>query len=345
MATKRELPWKEEGIDRFFGRPTEGALETMRNIEGDVALLGVGGKMGPTMASMLRQGFDRLGKKNRIFGVSRFSNPRMIELLESFGVEIVRCDLLNRDEVARLPEASNVVTMSAFKFGAASAPEMAWAMNTIVPVYIAERFPAARIVVFSTGCVYSFSSAQEGGSREDSPMEPPGDYANSCIGRERVFTHFSKKHKTPVAIFRLNYAIDLRYGVLVDIAQKVLHGEPVDVGMGYVNIIGQGDAVARAIQCFDHTDCPPFVINVTGPEVLRVRDLAQEFGERFGVELKITGEEEPNALLSNARKSMELFGPLTVDAGTMIEWVACYMKDGGELLGKPTHFETRSGKF
>ncbi len=345
VSEARGIPLSQNEINAFLGQPSDGVIETLRKIEGDVMILGAAGKMGATLTSMLRQGFDKLGKKNRIIGVSRFSSPDSREELEAAGAETLACDLIDREAVQKLPDCENVFFLVGQKFGSSGSPDLTWAMNAIVPAYVAERFSKSRIVAFSTGCVYPFVPTNSGGSKEEDEIGPLGDYANSCVGRERVFTYFSRKNGTPVALYRLNYAIDLRYGVLVDIAQKVLNGEPVDVSTGHVNIIWQGDAVARAIQLLDHVSSPPFILNVTGPETLSVRSLAEEFGRRFQREAIITGNEEPTAWVSNASKSIDLFGPLSVNVETMIDRVADYIQNGGKLLGKPTKFEARGGKF
>lgn len=332
-------------INAFLGQPSEGVLETLRPLEGDVMILGAGGKMGATTASMLRQGFDQLGKKNRVLAVSRYSTQQSRQDLESAGAETIACDLSDWRQVQALPECENVLFLAGHKFGSSDAPELAWAMNTVVPGYVADKFSKSRIVVFSTGCVYPFVPVDSGGSREEDEIGPVGDYANSCVGRERIFTYFSKKNQTPIAIYRLNYAIEPRYGVLVDVAQKVRNGEPLDVSTGHVNVIWQTDAVARAICLLDLTNTPPFILNVTGPETISVRWLAEQFGEIFKKSPKFTGEEESTAWLSDASKSVELFGAPSVSVDQMIAWVADYMERGGEPLGKPTCFESRSGKF
>ncbi len=334
-----------EAIDEIFSRPTSGVLETLWSLEGDVMLLGVGGKMGPSTARMLLRGFDELGQRRRVFGVARFSDPDVRARLDGYGVETILADLMEPGDVEALPECANILFLAGQKFGTASRPELSWAMNAVLPAYVSERYKRSRIVALSTGCVYPFVPESSGGSTEADEIGPAGDYGNSCVGRERVFTYFSRKHSIPMALIRLNYAIDLRYGVLVDIAQQVLAGNPVDVSTGSVNIIWQGDAIARTIQAFDHVATPPFVLNVTGPEILKVRDLAQRFGEIFGKEPAFTGVESETAWLSNPAKSVELFGPLTVGPDEMIEAVAKHLLEGGPLLGKPTHFESRTGKF
>lgn len=245
----------------------------------------------------------------------------------------------------RLPDAENIIFMAGLKFGTRDRPEMAWAMNTVAPAYAAERFAGARQVIFSTGCVYPWVPFDGGGSREEDQLEPVGDYANSCVGRERVFTWFARKHNTPLAIYRLNYAVDLRYGALVDVAARVWNGEPVDVTMGYVNVIWQGDANDRALRCFEHASAEPFVVNVTGPEVISIRASATRFGEWFNRPAAIVGREAPTALLSNVSRASALFGPPSVPADRLERWVASWMLRGGRTLGKPTHFERFDGKF
>lgn len=334
-----------EELEDRLSEPTPGVIEMFRHLPGDVAVLGVGGKMGPTLARMARRALDALGRRDRVFGVARFSDRSLATQLEAHGVETIPCDLLEREAVARLPDAPHVVFMAGQKFGTSQDPELTWAMNTLVPAHAAERYPHSRIVAFSTGCVYPLVPVASGGSRETDELGPPGDYANSCVGRERIFTYFSKRNGTPVALVRLNYAIELRYGVLLDVALKVWHGEPVDVTMGYANVIWQRDANAYALQCLARAATPPFILNVTGPETISIRELAMEFGRRFGRPVQIVGEEAPTAWLNNASRAHQLFGLPTVGVGQLIEWVADWVRHGGPTLGKPTHFEVRNGKF
>ncbi len=301
--------------------------------------------MGPTVALMAAAAFRELGVSSRVRAISRFSNPISRRMLESNGVETIGCDLLDRSAVAKLPEAPNIMFLAGQKFGTTEGPELTWAMNTLVPAHVAERFASSRIVAFSTGCVYSFARVESGGSREEDPVQPLGDYPNSCLGRERIFSYYSRKNGTPVVLYRLNYSIDFRYGVLVDVAQKVLSGQPVDVSMGHVNVIWQGDACARAIQSLDLAASPAVPINVTGPETVSIRSLALEFARRFGVEVQITGTEADRGWLNNASKSFEHWGYPTVSLGRMVEWVAAWLGAGGATLGKPTHFEVRDGNF
>ena len=326
--------------------PTPGVLDTLREVEGDLIVLGAGGKMGPTLARMGRRAMDQLGQnERRVIAVSRFSAPAAAAELKSHGVQTVACDLLDRAAVQALPDAPNVIFMAGQKFGTGDAPDLTWAMNTVVPAIVAERYASSRIVVFSTGCVYPLVPVDGPGSREGDALGPPGEYANSCVGRERVFSHYARQHGTRALMYRLNYAVDLRYGVLLDIAQKVASGLPVDVGMGYANLIWQGDANARAIQCLAYTASPPAVLNVTGLERLSIRSLALRLGELLGRPPVIMGTEGTTAWLSDASRSFERFGLPTVSVDEMIEATAQWVKQGGATLGKPTHFEVRDGQF
>lgn len=340
------MPSNVNDLEEELSRPRPGVLETLRRLPGDLLVLGAGGKMGPTLARMARRALDELGQRQRrVIAVSRFSSAREAEGLERHGVEVRRCDLLDRDALAALPDAANVIFMAGQKFGASAAPERAWVMNTVLPARVAERFARSRIVVFSTGCVYPLAPVAGPGSREDDPLGPPGDYANSCVGRERVFAHYARENGTPALMFRLSYAIDLRYGVLADVAWKVWRGEPVDVTTGWANVIWQGDANARALQCLEHCASPAAALNVTGLERVSVRELARRFGERFGRPVRITGSEADHAWLFDATRSYELLGPPEVGLEEMIEATAAWVLAGGESLGKPTRFEARDGVF
>lgn len=333
-------------LDEALSRPTAGVLDTLRAIEGDVMVLGAGGKMGPTLARMVRRGLDAIGHGHRrVIAVSRFSSAKAANELQQHGVETMACDLMDRESVQALPEVPNVIFMAGQKFGTNDAPELTWVMNTVVPAIVAERFAASRIVVFSTGCVYPLVPANGPGADEDTPLTPPGEYANSCVGRERVFEHYAKLHGTRALMFRLCYAIDLRYGVLCDVAQKVARGLPVDVTMGAANVIWQGDANARAIQCLAHTASPPIALNVTGLERVSIRWLAQRFGELMQREPVIVGTEGEMAWLWDAARSHALLGPPSVTLEEMVQATASWIQRGGETLNKPTHFETTDGRF
>lgn len=342
---KCSLPFPAENLDNFLARPTPGLLNALPRMEGDFLLIGAGGKMGPNLALMLARGLQECGLKNTIHAVSRFSNPEARQILEEAGISVIAADVMDPDAVRRLPDAANVIFMAGQKFGTSSGPETTWAMNTLLPGRVAERYPKSRTVVFSTGCVYALSSAAEGGSTEESPLEPPGEYANSCIGRERVYEYYSRTHGTPSLLFRLNYAVDLRYGVLLDLAENLVAGNPIDVSMGHVNLIWQGDACARAIQSLELAGSPAVPLNVTGPETLSVRTLARKLAAYLEVEPTFTGQEADTAWLSNASRSFHHFGYPTVTVGEMLEWTAAWVKGGGKTLGKPTHFQSRDGKF
>jgi nucleoside-diphosphate-sugar epimerase len=339
-------PRDEAALDALLSEPTAPALRALERLDGDFILLGAGGKMGPTLARMLRRGMDACGRsRQRVYAVARFSDPRVGEALQEAGIDTVRCDLTDRGQVADLPDAPNVLYLAGQKFGTVDAPELTWALNTHVPALAAERYADSRIVAFSTGCVYSPASLASGGSREEDPLEPLGEYANSCVGRERIFSYFSRRHGTPGVLFRLNYAIDLRYGVLVDIARKVRAGEPIDLTTGFVNVIWQGDACAAAIACLEHAVSPPLALNVTGPETLSVRRLAEQFGELLGREPRFVGAEAPTALLANAARAHALFGYPSVTVNQLVVWTAAWLSGGGRVLNRPTPYEVRDGKY
>jgi len=333
-------------IEALLSTPTKGALDAVANLPGDFLVLGVGGKMGTTTAVMLRRALDAVGRRDAVVtGVSRFSRADARTELESWGVRTQACDLAEAAQLQTLPAVPNVFYLAGQKFGTSSAPEVTWIQNTLVPALVAQRFRDSRIVVFSTGCVYPFTPVTGNGSKEGDELAFLGEYASTCVGRERIFTHHSKLYGTPQLIYRLNYAVELRYGVLVDLALKVLRGETVDVTMGWLNCIWQGDACARALQCLGHTASPPRILNVTGSEKLSVRALATEFARRLGRDAIIVGEEAPTAWLADASQSIALFGPLETAVEKMVEMISDYVIGGGKLLGKPTHFEARNGQF
>lgn len=339
------LPFTPDQLDDFLAVPTEGVVEMLRRHDADVLVAGAGGKMGGTLCLMLAEGMRRAGISRKVRAVSRFSSASSRALLESHGVETIPCDLIDRDEVDALPDAPLVVFMAGQKFGTSDTPELTWAMNTVVPANVAERFRRSRIAAFSTGCVYSLTNVESGGSREDSPTAPPGEYAHSCLGREGVFRYFSKRHGTPVALVRLNYSVEPRYGVPVDIAQRVLAGEPVDLTMGHVNLIWQRDACAHAIQCLDLAASPAVPVNITGPETLSVRTLAEELGRRLGKTPRFSGTEGTLAWLNDASFSHAQFGKPPTPLSDMLDWIAAWLQQGGGVLNKPTHFEAGDGKF
>ena len=328
-----------EELEDFMTRPTP---ELERDLAGvhEILVLGVAGKMGPTLARMAR----RAGK--RVIGVARFSEPGLRAKLEAWGIECIACDLLDRAALERLPRTRHVVFMAGHKFGASGQPSLTWAMNVGVPFMVAEAFRESRIVVFSTACVYPYASVTGRGADESTPTTPPaGDYATSCVGREQAFLHGSQRYGTPGRLMRLEYAIDMRYGVLHDVAAKVFAGRPVDVAMGHVNVLWQGDANEQALRLLKHCTRPTSPINVSGPDVLRVPTLAAEFGRRFGKTPQVTGSEAPTAWLVDTAQAQRLFGPPRVPLEAMLDWQADWIARGLPDLGKPTHFETRDGKY
>jgi nucleoside-diphosphate-sugar epimerase len=335
----------EAALDDALSAPSSGLLASLRSTPGDIVILGAAGKMGPTLARIARRALDELGTRDRVIAVSRFSSTKAEQSLRDGGIETIRCDLLDRSAVAALPDAPNVIFMAGQKFGTRDAPSSTWAMNVVLPSIAAERYAASRIVAFSTGNVYALSAVTGGGSRESDAPLPIGEYAMSCLGRERIFEDASARRGTRVAIVRLNYAIDLRYGVLVDIASRVQRGEPIDLRMGHVNVIWQGDANDWALRCLAHASAPPFVVNVTGHETLAVRELAGRLGELLHRAPVFAGREAPDALLSNASLAHSLFGPPSVSTPTLLKWVSEWVRSGQPLLGKPTHFEERTGAF
>jgi nucleoside-diphosphate-sugar epimerase len=347
MASVRDKPSIRdvEELDDLLSEPTDRLTRAFASLDGDILILGAGGKMGPTIARMARRASDAAGSSRRVIGVSRFSSPGLPSQLQSWGVETRSCDLMDRRALADLPDAANVVFMAGMKFGSTGQESLTWAMNSFLPGMVSERFASSRIAVFSTGNIYGLSPVSAGGSVEGDPPNPVGEYAMSCLGRERIFEHFSRANHTRMSILRLNYSTELRYGVLVDIAQRVHDGQAVPLSMGYLNAIWQGDACAMSLESLACTTAPPIVVNIAGPELLSVRSVAEQFGERLQKPVRFDGREADDALLSNASKAEALFGRPRVRAEQMIAWIADWVARGGETLAKPTHFEERSGRF
>jgi nucleoside-diphosphate-sugar epimerase len=335
----------EAELEEDLSRPTPEVVKDMARLKGDLVILGVGGKMGPTLARMARRAMDEAKVKHAVIGVARFSDPRSRESLEAAGVRTVPCDLLNREQVLKLPDGAAVISMVGQKFGTTGAESTTWATNAYLPGLISERYPRVPTMAFSTGNVNPLVPVSSGGTTEETPPGPIGEYAQSALGRERMFEYFSRTLGTPTSIYRLNYAVELRYGILLEIALKVWTGTPLDVRMGYVNVIWQGDANAIGLRMLFLGKSPPEIFNVTGAETLSVRKLAGRFGELLGKTPVLDGTEQPTALLSNPAKAIKTFGPPRVSTERAVELVAHWVKNGGRTLNKPSHFETRDGKF
>jgi nucleoside-diphosphate-sugar epimerase len=335
----------EEELEERLSRPSQADVAAMKSLSGNLLILGAGGKMGPSLVRRAQRAMQQAGTSYRVIAVARFSQTGLARQLESEGIETIPCDLLETGALESLPDAPNIIFMAARKFGTTGAAYLTWALNTYLPALVASRFRQSNIVAFSTGNVYPLLPITQGGATESTPTAPVGEYAQSALGRERMFEYASNQWGTPVCLLRLNYAIDLRYGVLVDIARAVFERRPVDLRMGLVNVIWQGDANSYCLRAFSHCAAPPFVLNITGPETLSVEQLAREFGRRFDIEPEFAGEPAPSALLSNSAHAHQLFGYPTVTAGELIDWVVSWVAGGGPLLNKPTHFQVRDGKF
>jgi nucleoside-diphosphate-sugar epimerase len=344
MPTNTEIHSVPE-LEEFLSRPSEADISAMAQLDGDLLILGAGGKMGPSLARRARRAADKAGVHNKIIAVARFSENQLHASLTSEGIEALAVDLLQPGALSKLPDIPNVIFMAARKFGTTGSEDLTWAMNTFLPGLVAERYRASRIVAFSTGNVYPLRDAMQGGAIESTPVAPRSEYAQSALGRERMFEYGSRQWGTAVTILRLNYAIDLRYGVLLDIGTAVFERRPIDLRMAFVNIIWQGDANSVCLRSFAHCQAPPLILNLTGPETLSVKFLAEEFGHRFNVQPTFISEEMPAALLSNAGKAHQMFGYPSVTTTQMIDWTASWISSGGPRLNKPTHFEVRDGKF
>jgi dTDP-4-dehydrorhamnose reductase len=335
----------EAELDEILSRPTEDLIKMISGLDGDILFLGVAGKIGISMAIMAKRAVDLSGTGKRIIGLSRFSQRNQMKLLERQGIEIIEGDLLIPEFVKGLPKIKNIIFLAGMKFGSEENPSLTWAVNSYLPGLVADHFTESRIVAFSTGCVYPLVPISYGGSREVDQPEPLGEYAQSCLGRERMFEYGSLKYGTQVILIRLNYAVEMRYGVLVDIALKVKARKRIDLSMGHFNMIWQGDANAMILKALNYCQSPARILNVTGQEIMSVKEVALRFGKLFGIEPEFRGEESETALLSNAEESFKLLGYPRISAETMISWIADWISNDRTLLNKPTHFEVRDGKY
>jgi nucleoside-diphosphate-sugar epimerase len=334
-----------EQLEEILSEPTPAVVECLGRLDGDLLILGAGGKMGPGLSRMARRAFDESGKKGRVMAASRFSNPEAGSQLRAWGVEVIACDLLDEEAVERLPDAPNVIFMAGMKFGTTGNEPQTWVLNAFLPGIVCRKYRRSRIAAFSSGNVYGLAAVDSGGSKEGDPPNPTGEYAWSVLGRERIFQHFSRALDLPVVLLRLNYACELRYGVLVDIARRIAEGLAVSLSMGWFNTLWQRDANAMALQSLAYAEAPARILNLTGPEVLGVREVAKRLADLMGLPVSFEGRESTQALLNDAREAFRLFGQPSVGADLLLQWVAEWVKTGGASLGKPTHFESVDGRF
>lgn len=344
MTTPESLR-TEQALDERMTRPRPLLVEYMKNVRSPLVILGAGGKMGPTLALLARRAADAAGTGLEIVAVSRYSNPEARRMLEENGMRTLSLDLMERDGYAALPDSPNVLYLIGQKFGTTENPGATWVTNTLPPAYTCERYPTARIVAVSSGNVYPLTSVDGSGSMESDPLEPLGEYANACVARERIFEFFSRKNGTPIALIRLSYAVDLRYGVLYDIARRVWEGQPVDLRTGYFNCIWQGDANEAILRSLALADAPPYAVNLTGTQWCSVREMAEQFGQIMDRPVILQGQETGSAFLSNIVKMLRDLGEPPTSLDDVIRWTADWVIAGGRSLNKPTHFETRDGKY
>lgn len=335
----------EKALNEQLVIPHPRLVDLFKTLDGDIMVIGVAGKMGPTLAALAVRASDQAGVNKKIYGVARFSDPASRDWLESHHVTTITCDLLQADQVSALPKIKNIIYMAGRKFSTAGSEELTWAMNTLAPTWVAEHFKESRIVVFSTGCVYKLVDIAQGGSLESDPPEPIGEYAQSCLGRERIFAYHCTKNNTPMLLYRLNYANDLRYGVLYDIAEKVWNDQPINLTVPFFNVIWQGDANNYALLALSACTVPATIMNITGPETVSTRYVAQTFGRLFGKKVRFEGDEGRRCYLSNAALCHRTFGYPHMPLEKMLQLQAAWLQSGGCGLGKPTHFEVTDGKY
>lgn len=337
--------WSEQKLDLILTEPSERLIEDLKKIKGNIMVLGAGGKMGPSLCVLIKRAAKAAGINKEVIAVSRFSDQYAVELLKEYDVKMIPADLLNAKHIEALPDADNIIFMAGKKFGTNGQEAYTWAMNSIVPANVAKRFTSSNTVVFSSGNIYPLMAVVKGGADEKTMPSPVGEYAMSCMARERVFEYYSLEKKMPVLLYRLNYAVELRYGVLHDIGLSIINSKPIPLESGVVNYIWQKDANEIAVRSLLYTSTPPAIMNITGPETLSVREIALEMGEYLGKSPIFEGQESEKAFINNSSKSVEIFGYPSVAAKTLIKWQAEWLLQNGRSLGKPTHFEERKGAF
>lgn len=337
--------WTEEKLNELLTIPSDKLVEDIAKIKGDIMILGAGGKMGPTLCLLAKKAIKKAGIEKRVIAVSRFSDPIALDLLHSNGIETISCDLLDNDSLQALPEVENVIYMAGRKFGTDGQEYLTWAMNATLPAFVAYKFRKSNIVVFSSGNIYPIVPLSSGGCTEEDKVGPIGEYAMSCLARERAFEYAANKYGTKVFIYRLSFAVDLRYGVLFDCAKKIMDGTPISLTTPCFNFIWQGSANEIAIRGLLHCEAPALKMNVTGPEINSIKYVCEKLGKYLGKAPIFEGEMQPNAYIANASKCTEIFGYPEVGPETLIKWQAEYILDGGRTLDKPTHFEERKGSY
>lgn len=337
--------WTEDKLNQLLTEPSDKLIADIQQVEGDIMVLGAGGKMGPTLCVLAKNAICRAGVQKRVLAVSRFSDVRAVELLHEQGVETIACDLTDPDQLEALPEIPNIIFMAGLKFGTTGNEARTWHMNATLPAMVARKFRKSRIVVFSSGNVYPIVPVTSGGCRECDPIGPIGEYTQSVLARERAFEYAAQTYGTKVFIYRLNFAVDLRYGVLYDMAQRILAQEPISLSTPMLNCIWQGSANEMALRALLHATTPATVMNITGPEMVSIRSTAMQLGEYLGKEPIFADTEGTDAYLNNAELAMEVFGYPSVPIHKLIRWQAEWIKDGGRGLNKPTHFEERKGSY
>ena len=335
----------EKTLEKALSLPGEELVKMMARLDGDIMILGIAGKIGVSMGLQAVEAIRQAGVVKRVYGVARFSHPGDKEKLEAAGVVTIACDLMEREQVVLLPKVRNVIFMAGRKFGTQGSEEATWAMNILAPALVAEHFRESRLVVFSTGCVYPLRSVAEGGCTEEDAPAPIGEYSQSCLGRERIFEYYAKKYGTRLLLFRLNYSVDLRYGVLDDIGRAIWEGREVNNTVGYFNVIWQSDVTADALRCLELADSPRAILNITGPELASVEETALLMGKLMGKEVRFRGVPGDVGYLSNAQKMCQLLGKPRVTLEELVRMQAKWIASGGVSIGKPTHFEVNNGKF